>query len=333
MARIAINGFGRIGRSTFKAAWGKPGFQVVAINDLTDAKTLAHLLQYDTNYGKWEVEVKAGKDYIQIGQQKIPVLSEKDPALLPWKELKVEIVIESTGHFVTEESASAHLTAGAKRVVISAPAKGGNVPTYVIGANDKQAKGNKSAVVNNASCTTNCVAPVMAIMDEAFGVKKAMLTTVHGYTSTQNLVDGPHKDLRRARAAAENMIPTSTGAAISTTETLPSLKNKFDGLAIRVPLSTVSVSDITLVLKKKVTAEDIEKVIKKATKLPRFKGIVTWTEEPLVSSDFIGNPYSAVIDLPMTRVVDGDLVKIFAWYDNEWGYANRLAEMAIFLAK
>lgn len=333
MARIAINGFGRIGRSTFKAAWGKKGFEVVAINDLTDAKTLAYLLKYDTNYGKWDVPVRATRDYLIVGKKKIPVLAERDPADLPWQEMKVDIVIESTGRFVTEELASKHLTAGAKKVIISAPAKGGHVPTYVIGANAEKAAKDKSGVVNNASCTTNCVSPVMAIMDAAFGVKKAMLNTIHGYTSTQNLVDGPHKDLRRGRAAAENMIPTTTGAAKATTETLPQLKNKFDGIAIRVPLPTISLSDITMVLKKKVTVEEVNAAFKKAIKSPRFKGIVDVTDEPLVSSDFIGNPHSAIVDLDMTRVVDGDLVKVVAWYDNEWGYANRLAEFAIFLAK
>lgn len=333
MAHIAINGFGRIGRSTFKAAWGKKGFNVVAINDLTDAKTLAHLLKYDTNYGTWDIPVRATKTALVVGGKNIPVLSQRDPAELPWGEMKVDIVLESTGIFRTEESASAHLKAGAKRVIISAPAKGGHVPTYVLGANAGFKKTKKAGVVNNASCTTNCVAPVSAIMDQAFGVKKALMTTVHGYTSTQNLIDGPHKDLRRARAAAVNMIPTSTGAAIATTETLPQLKNKFDGLAIRVPLPTISLSDITFLLKKKVTVEQIHEVVKKACKMPRFKGIVDWTDEPLVSSDLVGNSHSAVVDFGLTRVVDGDLVKVVAWYDNEWGYANRLAELALFTAK
>lgn len=332
MARIAINGFGRIGRSTFKAAWGKRGFNVVAINDLTDAKTLAHLLTYDSNYGKWDVPVRATKDALIVGKTKIPVLSQRDPSELPWADMKVDMVIESTGIFRTEESASAHLEAGAKRVVLSAPGKGGNVPTYVLGANGEKSAKDKAGVINNASCTTNCVAPVSALMDGAFGVKKAMMTTIHGYTATQNLVDGPHKDLRRARAAAMNMIPTSTGAAIATTETLPKLKNKFDGLAVRVPVPTVSISDITFVLKKKVTVDQITKAVKKACKSPRFKGIVGWSDKPLVSSDYVGNSYSAVIDLDLTRVVDGDLVKIVAWYDNEWGYANRLAELVLLSA-
>jgi len=334
MARIAINGFGRIGRSTFKAAWGKKGFNVVAINDLTDAKTLAHLLKYDTNYGTWDVAVRATKDALIVGKTKIPVLSQRDPAELPWGSMKIDVVLEATGYFRTEEAAGAHLQAGAKRVIISAPGKGGNVPTYVMGANTGfTKKKEKAGVVNNASCTTNCVAPVTAIIDQAFGIKKALMTTIHGYTSTQNLIDGPHKDLRRARAAAVNMIPTSTGAAIATTETLPQLENKFDGLAIRVPLPTMSLSDMTFLLKKKVTVEEIHEVVKKAVKTPRFKGIVDWTDEPLVSSDFVGNAHSAIVDFGLTRVVDGDLVKIVAWYDNEWGYANRLAELALFAAK
>ncbi|MFH1712137.1 MAG: type I glyceraldehyde-3-phosphate dehydrogenase [Patescibacteria group bacterium] len=334
MARIAINGFGRIGRQTFKAAWNKPGFNVVAINDLTDAKTLAHLLKYDTNYGKWGVSVKAGKDFIVVGKKKIPIFAEKDPANLPWKKYKVDVVIESTGFFVTEEAASAHLQAGAKRVIISAPAKGGNVPTYVLGANTTGYDyKEKAAIINNASCTTNCVAPITAILHEAFGVKKALMSTVHGYTSTQRLVDGPHKDLRRARAAAVNIIPTSTGAAIATTETIPDLKNKFDGISIRVPILTVSLMDGTYLLKRKTTVEEINKFIIAATKKPRWKDLVGYTDEPLVSVDFVGDPRSAIVDLGMTRIVDGDLVKVVAWYDNEWAYALRLAEMALFVAK
>lgn len=333
MARIAINGFGRIGRQTLKAGWGKRGFNVTAINDLTDAETLAYLLKYDTNYGQWSVPVRAVKNTLIIGRQKIPVFSEKDPAKLPWAKQKIDIVIESTGFFRTEELASAHLKAGAKKVIISAPSKGGHVPTYVIGANAQDAKNDKSGVVNNASCTTNCTSPVMAILEEAFGIKKAVLNTIHGYTATQKLVDAPHKDLRRGRAAAVNMIPTTTGAAVATTETLPSLKNKFDGLAIRVPIPTTSLSDITLVLKKKTTVEEVNAVFKAAIKKPRWKGIVAVNEDPIVSSDIVGNPHSAVVDLPMTRVVDGDLVKILAWYDNEWGYANRLAEFAVFISK
>lgn len=333
MARIAINGFGRIGRSTLRAAWGRPGFEVVAINDLTDPATLAHLLQFDTNYGTWDHEVSSDKTHLKIGKTKIPVFAKKDPNELPWKKLKVDIVIESTGFFTSEEGARAHINAGAKQVVISAPAKGGDVPTFVFGANEKMVAKDEHVISNNASCTTNCVAPAMAILDAAFGVKKALMSTIHGYTGDQNLVDGPHRDLRRARAAAENLVPTSTGAAIAATEALPQLKNKFDGLSFRIPLSTVSLSDITLLLKKRVTVKQVNEAIKKACKSPRWKGIVAYEERPLVSSDYVGNPHSAIFDLELTRVVDGDLVKVVVWYDNEWGYANRLAEMAIFLSK
>jgi glyceraldehyde 3-phosphate dehydrogenase len=331
MPRIAINGFGRIGRATLKAAWRNPKFNVVAINDLTDAKTLAHLLTYDSIYGKWKVKVSSKGNTLIIGDKKIPIFAQRDPLKLPWDKLKVDVVIESTGFFTTYEQASMHISAGAKRVIISAPAKGGNVPTNVIGVNDKEIKSKKAKVVNNASCTTNCVAPVTAILHEAFGVKKAILTTIHALTSTQNIVDGPAKDLRRARSAMSNMVPTSTGAAIATTETIPDLKGKFDGLSVRIPLDIVSLSDITYVLKKKVTVEEVHKVFEKAVKTPRFKNIVSINKEPLVSSDFIGDPHSAIVDFGLTRVIDGDLVKIIAWYDNEWGYANRLFELAISL--
>ena len=329
MARISINGFGRIGRATFKAGWGKPDFEVVAINDLGDAKTLAHLLKYDSVYGRWSADVKASKNAIIIDGKEIPILSEKDPLKLPWDEMDIDVVIESTGIFRTQEQASMHIGAGAKRVIISAPAKGGHVPTRVISVNDIEIKDDDSKVINNASCTTNCVAPVTSIIHAAFGVEKALMTTIHGYTSTQNLIDGPHKDLRRARAAAINMIPTSTGAAIATTETIPELEGKFDGLAIRVPLPVVSLSDITYLLSKDVTVDNVHKEIKKAVKSPRFKGIVDFTEEPLVSSDFIGDPHSAIVDFGLTRVVGGNLLKVVAWYDNEWGYAHRLAELAL----
>lgn len=329
MPRIAINGFGRIGRQTLKAAFGKPGFNVVAINDLTDSATLAHLLKHDSNYGLWDRQVKAGKNYLQIDKVKIPVYNQKDPAELPWQKLKIDVVLECTGFFRTEEAASAHLQAGAKRVIISAPAKGGEVPTYVLGVNESGLSKDKALIINNASCTTNCVAPVTAVMQEKFGVKKALLTTIHGYTSTQNLVDGPHKDLRRARAAAVNMIPTTTGAAIATTETIPALKNKFDGRAIRVPLPTVSLSDTTYLLKKRTSVEAVNRAFQNAARQARYRGVLAVTNEPIVSSDIIGSPYSAIVDLGLTQVVDGDLVKVVAWYDNEWGYANRLAEMAL----
>lgn len=331
MANIAINGFGRIGRTALKAGWGRPGFSVVAINDLTDAATLAYLLKHDTNYGGWSVPVAAQGNALVVGGVTIPVFAEKDPSALPWAKLGVDVVLESTGLFVTEEGAMAHVKAGAKRVVISAPAKGGHVPTYVLGVNEKGLKKETAPVINNASCTTNSVAPVTAVVDEAFGIAKAMLTTVHGMTASQALVDSPKKDLREGRAAAENMIPTTTGAAIAVTQTLPQLKGKFDGLSVRVPIPTVSLSDMTFVLKRAVTKEEVNEALVKASKSARWKGILGVTDEPLVSSDFVGDPHSCIVDLGLTNVVDGDLVKVVAWYDNEWGYANRLCEIALAL--
>ena len=331
MPRIAINGFGRIGRNVLKAGFDKPGFDVVAINDLTDTKTLAHLLKHDSSYRGWDRNVSSDAKSLKIGSQSIAVFGEKDPAALPWKKLNIDIVLECTGRFTDLEGASKHLAAGAKRVIISAPAKGGNVPTHVIGLNEKDA--GKAEVINNASCTTNCVAPVAAVMHEIFGVKKAMMTTIHAYTADQVLVDGPHKDLRRARSAAENIIPTTTGAAIATTEVIPELKGLFDGLSVRVPVPVVSLSDFTFVLKKKVTVADVNAAFKKASKTARWKGILEVTEEPLVSSDFIGNPSSAIVDLGLTKVVDGDLVQVIAWYDNEWAYSLRLAEIAVMVGK
>lgn len=329
MPRIAINGFGRIGRTVFKVGWEKKGFDVVAINDLTDAATLAYLLKHDTNYGTWNVEVGHTEDSLIVGGKTIKLLAQKDPAALPWKDLDIDIVIESTGLFVTEEKATVHLTAGAKRVIISAPAKGGNVPTFVMGVNDQKLKGEKAGILSNASCTTNCVAPVSAIIEEAFGIEKAMMTTLHAYTASQSLVDAPNKDLREGRAAGENMVPTSTGAAIAVALTIPSLKNKFDGLSVRIPVSIVSLSDMTFLLKKNVTIEEVNAAILAAVKTPRFASIVGTTDEPLVSSDFIGDPHSAVVDLSLTNVVDGNLVKVVAWYDNEWGYSHSLVELCL----
>ncbi|MBI2477002.1 type I glyceraldehyde-3-phosphate dehydrogenase [Candidatus Uhrbacteria bacterium] len=329
MPRIAINGFGRIGRNTFKAGFGKKGFDVVAINDLADAEMLAALLQNDTVFRRYEKSVSARKGMLVVDGVKIPVFSQKDPAQLPWKKLRVDTVLECTGHFTSEEGATLHVKAGAKRVIISAPAKGGIVPTYVRGVNDANLKKEKRAIINNASCTTNCTSPVLAVMEEAFGVKKAMLSTIHAYTSTQNLQDGPHKDMRRARAAAANIIPTSTGAARAATEAMPSLRGKFDGMAFRVPVLDGSVTDFVFLLKRKVTVEDVNRAFAKAAKTPRFKGILEVTDAPLVSSDIIGNAASAIVNTDLTMVVDGDLVKVVAWYDNEWGYSSRLAEMAM----
>ncbi|MFA4955088.1 MAG: type I glyceraldehyde-3-phosphate dehydrogenase [Patescibacteria group bacterium] len=332
MPKIAINGFGRIGRNTFKAGFDKPGFEVVAVNDLTDAKTLAHLLKHDSTYHAWDKTVSFDDKHLIVAGQKIPVVAEKDPTKLPWKKLNVDVVLECTGRFTSLEGASQHLTAGAKRVIISAPAKGGGVPTHVIGVNEKGA-GKTAKVINNASCTTNCIAPVAAIMHEVFGVKKAMMTTVHSYTADQVLQDGPHKDLRRARSAAQNIIPTTTGAAIATSEVIPELKGLFDGISIRVPTSCVSCADFTFLLKRKTTKEEVNAALIRASKNARYKNVLAVTEEELVSSDFVGNPYSSIVDLPFTQVVDGDMVKVLAWYDNEWGYSHRLAELAILVGK
>jgi len=334
--KIAINGFGRIGRAAFKAAIENKNLEVVAINDLMDNKTLAHLLKYDTVYGEYPKKVQGTKEGIKVNGKLYPVFEEKEPAKLPWAKLKVEIVLECTGIFKTQKDASGHLKAGAKRVIISAPAKD-NTQTLVLGTKHSVdcVKSNKcDSVVSMASCTTNCISPVIQVLESRFGVEKALMTTIHAYTSTQNIVDGPHKDLRRARAAAQNIIPTTTGAAIATTKVVPDLKNLFDGIAIRVPVITGSVSDITAVLKrKKVTVKQINDEFKKASKNPLFKNVLAVSAKPLVSSDFIGNSHSAVVDLDYTKVVGGNLVKVLAWYDNEWAYAVRLVEMAESIGK
>lgn len=330
--KLAINGFGRIGRSALKVAFEhRSSCQVVAINDLADNKTLAHLLKYDTTYGEYSYKVSFDQDSITIDGCKVRSFSEKDPSLLTWMELGVEVVIESTGRFLDVESASAHLKAGAKRVIISAPSKGENpAPTHVLGVNPTNGK---AEIINNASCTTNCVAPVMAVLEAEFGIEKALMSTIHSYTQSQVLQDGPAKDIRETRAAAQNIIPTSTGAAVATTESLPDLKGKFDGLSFRVPTIIVSLSDITAVLKKKVTVEEVNAAMTRASKLARYAGILDVTVEELVSSDFKGNSHSAIVDLSLTRVVDGNLVKVVAWYDNEWGYSNRLVEQAILIGQ
>jgi len=325
---IAINGFGRIGRHAFKIALEHRGIKVVGINDLTDTKTLAHLLKYDTAYGIYEKEVSFDEKNIIVDGAKFPVFAQKDPSVLPWGDLKVDVVLECTGKFRDLESAGAHLKAGARKVILSAPGKGKDVPTYVRGVNCGKVGQEKSAIINNASCTTNCIAPVMAVLDEQFGIEKGFMSTVHGYTADQNLQDGPHKDLRRARAAAENIVPTSTGAAKAVGEVKTNLQGIFDGVAFRVPVPTCSLSDITIVLKKNVTKEEVNKALIDASKTKRFEGILNCTEVPLVSADYVGNTYSSIVDLPLTNVVGGNLVKVVAWYDNEVGYSHRLIEMA-----
>lgn len=324
--KIAINGFGRIGRNAFKIAFARSDIEIVAVNDLTDNKTLAYLLKHDSNYGTYDQEVSYDDQHIIVGGKKIKVLEEKVPAALPWKALDVDVVIESTGRFTAKEDAEKHITAGAKRVVISGPTKSEGVDTIVLGANDDKLEG-ASKVISNASCTTNSLGAVMAILDNEFGVEKSMLTTVHSYTASQVLQDAPAKDLREGRNAAENIVPTTTGAAIATTLTLPQLAGKFDGLSIRVPTPVVSISDITALVKRDTTVEEINEVFKKASKEPFYQGILGVSEEPLVSSDYIGNSNSGTVDLLLTKVVDGNLIKVMVWYDNEWGYSNRLVEV------
>ncbi len=347
--KVAINGFGRIGRTSFKIIQDKfqGQIEVVAINDLTDSKTLAYLLKHDSNYGVWDKNVSSDEQNIIIEGKPFKILAEKEPNKLPWKDLGVDVVLECTGRFTDKTGASLHIQAGAKKVIISAPAKpariasqsdagGGegdnaDVKTFVLGVNG--GKYNGEEVVSNASCTTNCIAPVAAIMNLKFGVQKAMMTTIHSYTQDQMLQDGPHKDLRRARAAAENIVPTTTGAAIATTETIPELKGLFDGQSIRVPTPVGSISDFTFLLKRKTTVEEVNNSFKEIAQNPMFAGILAVTEDPIVSSDIVGRPESAIVDLSMTQIVDGDMVKVFAWYDNEFGYSNRLVEQVLNVAK
>lgn len=326
MTKIAINGFGRIGRSAFKIARERSDLEIVAINDLTDTKTLAYLLKHDSNYGEYGRQVDVTEDELIVDGKPVKVLAEKDPTNLPWGEMKIDVVIESTGLFTDKDGAGKHLTAGAKRVVISGPTKSDGVDTIVLGTNDSKIKG-ATPIISNASCTTNSLGAVMAILDAEFGVEKSMLTTVHSYTASQRLQDAPAKDLREGRNAAENIVPTTTGAAIAVTKTLPQLTGKFDGLSVRVPTPVVSLSDVTALLRRDVTVEQVNEAFKKAAADSFYQGILGVSEEPLVSRDFIGNSHSGIVDLPLTKVVGGNMVKIMVWYDNEWGYSNRLVEL------
>ncbi|MBA3679049.1 type I glyceraldehyde-3-phosphate dehydrogenase [Candidatus Saccharibacteria bacterium] len=332
--RVAINGFGRIGRNALKIALTKKDIELVAINDLTDTTTLAHLLRHDSNYGHYHKKVTSDKSHIIVDGHKILITAEPDPLKLPWKELKVDVVIESTGRFTKGEDAAMHIKAGAKKVIISAPVKGDDkeAMTAVIGVNENEVGGGVD-IISNASCTTNNITPVAAVIEEHFGIEKAMMTTIHSYTASQSLQDAPNKDLREARSAAENIVPTTTGAAIAAAQALPALKGIFAGMSVRVPTPVVSMSDFTFLLKKDTTIEEVNTVIKKACKLPRFKGIMDCTEEELVSSDYIGDPHSSIVDLKLTNVVGGNLCKVVAWYDNEWGYSNRLIEMTQLVGK
>ncbi|MFW6110191.1 MAG: type I glyceraldehyde-3-phosphate dehydrogenase [Patescibacteria group bacterium] len=349
MTKIAINGFGRIGRAAFAAAADLHGFgdrrrrserinadnlKVVAINDLVEGEQLANLLKYDSVYGVADKDITAetssADNFLKTGRKKIRLLSEKDPAELPWRELGVDIVLECSGVFTEFEQARKHISAGARKVIISANGKGEGL-TVVLGTSgaEDKLKIASSDVVSNASCTTNCIAPIMQILNDEFGVSKSLMTTNHAYTSTQNLVDGPsRKDMRRARAAAVNAIPTTTGSAVAAGKVVPEIDDKFDGIAVRVPVPCGSLSDITALLEERVTVEKVNQAFEDAETLPRYRGIVEYSEDPLVSSDIIGNPYSAVFDSSFTRVVGGNLVKLLAWYDNEWAYACRLVELA-----
>jgi glyceraldehyde 3-phosphate dehydrogenase len=357
-ARIAINGFGRIGRASFKIALEKGDCEVAAINDLTNPRVLAHLLKYDSAYGTYDKDVhleedgkkilldESGKDkdfftqtadetYLVVDGKKSKFVSEKEPAKLPWKEHEIDVVLECTGRFVKDDASLAHIEAGAKKVILSAPSKGGQMQTFLKGVNDDQYLGQNS--LSNASCTTNCISPVVRVIHSEFKVLKSALTTIHAMTAGQNTVDGPPSplkpDLRRARAASYNIVPTTTGAAKATTKAITDLENKFDGIAIRVPIITGSISDITMLVEKKTTVEEVNKTFEKAKQKPHFKGVLDTTWEPLVSSDIVGSSYSAIVDLSMTKVIDGDMVKVLAWYDNEWGYSHRLVEMALLAAQ
>ena len=327
MIKLAINGFGRIGRNAFKIAFERRDVKIVAINDLTDTKTLAHLLKHDSSYGTYDRDVKFDEENLIVDGEKIRIFSEKEPKNLPWGEYQVDVVIESTGFFTDPKKAADHLEAGARKVVISAPAKGEGAKTIVIGVNEDTVT-EDDKILSNASCTTNCIAPVMKVLEDNFGIEKALMTTVHSYTASQRILDAPAKDLREARAAAENIVPTSTGASKAAALTIPALKGKFDGLSIRVPTPVVSLSDITAVLKRDTTIEELQEIFKKAAKEPFYEGILGVSEEPLVSIDYRGNSHSSIVDLPLINVVGGNLVKIVAWYDNEWGYSNRLVELA-----
>ena len=332
MIKIAINGFGRIGRPTFRRIFDNhPDLEVVAINDLTDTKTLAHLLEYDSIYGKYGKEVKFSEDSLIVGGKKVKVFAKTDPSQLPWKELGVDVVLECTGVFTEYEGAKKHLAAGAKKVIISAPSKSEEVPSFVLGVNEKDYDSQKDNVVSMGSCTTNCLAPVAKVLNDNFKIVRGFMTTCHSYTNDQRILDLPHKDLRRARAAALNIIPTTTGAAAAIGKVIKEIDGKLDGIAFRVPTATVSILDLICEVEKKTSVEEVNNIFKKSAE-KELKGILRVEENPLVSSDFIGDPYSAIVDAQLTMVND-NLVKVVAWYDNEWGYACRFAEFAEYIGK
>jgi len=329
-AKIAINGFGRIGRIFFRQTFNNKYLDIVAINDLSDLENLAYLLKYDTVYGVFKGDVKTKKDKLIVNGKEIVFTKIKEPKNLPWKKLKVDIVVEATGVFSEFTKSKAHIIAGAKRVVITSPAKdadGTEGKTVLMGVNQGELK--SVVLTSNASCTTNAVSPVIQILSEKLGIEKAILSTVHGYTASQNIIDAPHKDMRRGRAGAENIIPTSTGAARAVARALPAMEGKFDGLAIRVPVVAGSVADITFISKKKTSVEEVNKILSESAKQPKWKNILRVSEEPIVSSDIVGDPYGAIVDLEFTRVVDGNLVKVLSWYDNEYGYTATLVKHVI----
>ena len=327
--KVGINGFGRIGRNIMRAAMGDTNFDFVAVNDLTNAETLAHLLKYDSILGNLNADISAQKDRITVNKDSFQVLSVKDPAQLPWKALGVDVVFESTGLFTDRDSAAKHIAAGAKKVIITAPAKKPDV-TLVLGVNGEAYDAGKHQIISNASCTTNCLAPVAKILHERFGIRKGWMTTVHSYTNDQQLLDLPHKDLRRARAAALSIIPTTTGAAIAVGEVLPEIKGRLDGIAMRVPTPNVSCVDLAVIVDTKTTRDEVNAAFQAAAG-GAMQGILQYTEEPLVSIDFRGNAHSSIVDGPYTNVMDGDFVKILAWYDNEWGYSSRCVDLLRFL--
>lgn len=330
--KVGINGFGRIGRLVLKSGLNNPDLEFVAVNDLTDAKTLAHLFKYDSTFGIFPGEVKAEGDSLVINGKKIKVVSEKNPESLPWKAMGVDIVYESTGRFTTTEKAAAHLTAGAKKVIITAPAKGDGLLTVCMGINEGDYVPGKHNIISNASCTTNCLAPVAKVLNENLVIKTGLMTTIHSYTNDQVILDAPHKDLRRARAAGQSMIPTTTGAAAAIGLVIPSLKGKLDGIAIRVPTPNVSLVDIALTVEKPTTVAEVNAMMKKAAD-GALKKYLEYTDEPLVSKDFNGNAHSSIFDSSLTHVVDGTHVKVYSWYDNEWGYSNRVNDLACYIAK
>jgi glyceraldehyde 3-phosphate dehydrogenase len=328
--RVAINGFGRIGRSFYRIVHNDSEIEVVAINDLTDAPTLAHLLKYDSVHGKFEAEVTCDGDELVIDGRRIKVYADPNPEELPWKDLEVDVVLEATGRFRDREGAGKHLKAGAKRVVISAPGKNPDA-TFVMGVNHREYDPEKHRIVSNASCTTNCLAPIAKVLLENFGIVSGFLTTVHAYTMDQRLLDAPHRDLRRARAAAVSLVPTTTGAAKAVGLVIPELKGKFNGISIRVPTPDVSLVDFVCVLERETTIEEVNGAFKAASE-NGLKGILAYSEEPLVSIDYLGNPHSSIVDGLSTDVINGNLVKVIAWYDNEWGYSNRLADLIKYMA-